>query len=457
MNSMRKMRAGFAPARSFTKIGGAAAALLLAAAPFPLTAAQAAAAPAARPAVAPPASGDGIEHFYRARAGRPLWLAPEAGSAPQMLLGLLDSVAIDGLDPNRYQTAAIAGALAAARGGDIRAVNRAEELLSQAFVAYARDLRRDPNIGILYVDRELIPGPQSPRYLLEQAAAAPSLEVHVGNMAWMNPAYAQLRRALANKLHANDVQRRTLALNLERARALPAGNHRYVVVNAAAQRLFMYDQGRLVDSMRVVVGKPKHATPMMNAYIRAAALNPYWNVPPDLAAERIAPNVVKQGPAYLTNNGYQLLSDWSHNPTVLDPGAVDWQAVADGRLEVRVRQLPGPNNALGQMKFVFPNAQGIFLHDTPERQLLSEASRLYSGGCIRLEDAPRFARWLFGRDLYKDGDAPEQLVGIPTMVPLYITYLTAAPSDGSIAFFDDVYGRDAARLAAAGDAQSASN
>ena len=457
MNSMRKMRAGFAPARSFTKIGGAAAALLLAAAPFPLTAAQAAAAPAARPAVAPSANGDGIEHFYRARAGRPLWLAPEAGTAPQMLLGLLDSAAIDGLDPNRYQTAAIAGALAAARGGDIRAVNRAEELLSQAFVAYARDLRRDPNIGILYVDRELVPGPQSPRYLLEQAAAAPSLEVHVGNMAWMNPAYAQLRRALANKLHANDVQRRTLALNLERARALPAGNHRYIVVNAAAQRLFMYDQGQLVDSMRVVVGKPKHATPMMNAYIRAAALNPYWNVPPDLAAERIAPNVVKQGPAYLTNNGYQLLSDWSHNPSVLDPGAVDWQAVADGRLEVRVRQLPGPNNALGQMKLVFPNAQGIFLHDTPERQLLSEASRLYSGGCIRLEDAPRFARWLFGRDLYKDGDAPEQLIGIPTLVPLYITYLTAAPSDGSIAFFDDVYGRDAARLAAAGDAQSASN
>ena len=70
---------------------------------------------------------------------------------------------------------------------------------------------------------------------------------------------------------------------------------RYVVVNAAAQRLFMYENGQVVDSMRVVVGKPKHATPMMNAYIRAAALNPYWNVPPDLAAERIAPNVVKQG------------------------------------------------------------------------------------------------------------------------------------------------------------------
>jgi murein L,D-transpeptidase YcbB/YkuD len=207
--------------------------------------------------------------------------------------------------------------------------------------------------------------------------------------------------------------------------------------------------------MRVVVGKPKHATPMMNAYIRAAALNPYWNVPPDLAAERIAPNVVKQGISYLTDNGYELLSDWSRNPSIVDPATVDWQAVADGRVEVRLRQLPGPHNALGKMKFVFPNAQGIFLHDTPERQLLSEASRLYSGGCIRLEDAPRFARWLFGRDLEKSGEAPEQIVGIPTLVPLYITYLTAEPNGGTIAFHEDVYGRDAERLAAAGEAQQA--
>ena len=98
------------------------------------------------------------------------------------------------------------------------------------------------------------------------------------------------------------------------------------------------------------------------------------------------------------------------------------------------------------MKFVFPNAEGIFLHDTPERQLLSEASRLYSGGCIRLEDAPRLGRWLFGRDLKKNGNAAEQMVPIPMLVPLYVTYLTAVPSGASVAYFDDVYGRDAARL-----------
>jgi murein L,D-transpeptidase YcbB/YkuD len=253
------------------------------------------------------------------------------------------------------------------------------------------------------------------------------------------------------------LQRRTLALNLERARALPAGHSRYVIVNAAAQRLSMYENGREVDTMRVVVGKPKHATPMMNAYIRAAALNPYWNVPPDLTAERIAPLVVKQGVRYLKANGYEVLSDWGDRPTMVDPATIDWQAVADGRVEVRVRQLPGPHNALGEMKFLFPNAEGIFLHDTPERQLLSEASRLYSGGCIRLEDAPRFARWLFGRDLVKSGEEPEQIVGISTLVPLYVTYLTAVPDGSSIAFFEDVYGRDAARLAGGAGTRTASN
>ncbi len=446
MNSVSKMRAGPHPARTFSKLGGVAAALVLAAAPL----ASLAAAPVAAQASSWNTNGAAIADFYRARGGRPLWLAPQSGAAAYAMLGLLNGASVDGLNPNRYQAGKVAAAMRAARNGDARAVNRAETLLSQAFIAYARDLRRAPNLGIVYVDRELVPGPPMARALLEQAAAAPSLEAFVTRMEWMNPAYGQLRRALTSRAYSSELQRRTLALNLERARALPAGNLRHVVVNAAAQRLFMYEDGQVVDSMRVVVGKPKHATPMMNAFIRAAALNPYWNVPPDLAAERIAPNVVKQGVGYLKEQGYQLLSDWSDNPSIVDPGTIDWKAVADGRIEVRIRQLPGPQNALGTMKFVFPNAQGIFLHDTPERQLLSEASRLYSGGCIRLEDAPRLGRWMFGRDLKKQGNAPEQIVPIETLVPLYITYMTAVPSGASIAYFDDVYGRDAARLAALG-------
>jgi murein L,D-transpeptidase YcbB/YkuD len=326
-------------------------------------------------------------------------------------------------------------------------VRRADMLLSQALVSYVRDLRRTGDIGIIYVDRELRPGPPSPRAILEAAARAPSLAEHVAGMGWMHPAYGQLRRALALRNYAGDSERRTLLLNLERARELPAGPQRYVLVNAAAQRLFMYENGEVVGSMRVVVGKPRNQTPMMAAFIRFAALNPYWNVPPDLAAERVAPNVVKDGLGYLRSHGYQLLSDWGDSPTVVDPSTVDWQAVADGRVEVRLRQLPGPGNSMGRMKFMFPNDQGIYLHDTPDKELLSEASRLFSGGCIRLEDAPRLGAWLFGRPLNPKGARAEQAVPLPRPVPVYITYLTAVPSGSSVAYFDDIYGRDAARSA----------
>ena len=108
-----------------------------------------------------------------------------------------------------------------------------------------------------------------------------------------------------------------MRINLERVRDLPAGKGRYIVVNAAAQRLFMYENGEAVDSMRVVVGKPVYPTPMMSAYVRFASLNPYWFVPPDLAAERIAPNVLKQGVSYLDRLGYQVVSDFVEDPKII--------------------------------------------------------------------------------------------------------------------------------------------
>jgi murein L,D-transpeptidase YcbB/YkuD len=211
--------------------------------------------------------------------------------------------------------------------------------------------------------------------------------------------------------------------------------------------------------MVVVVGKPKYPTPMMTAYIRFASLNPYWFVPPDLAAERIAPNVLKQGLRYLDNLGYQVLSDWDENPTIIDPKTIDWKAVADGKVEVRIRQLPGPHNSMGRMKFMFPNDAGVYLHDNPERELFTEASRLYSGGCVRLEDAARLGHWLFGYDLDWETAGTEQRVPIQSLVPVYITYLTAMPNeDGSqIAYYDDVYGRDAARLAATSSSNSSAS
>jgi len=268
-------------------------------------------------------------------------------------------------------------------------------------------------------------------------------------MGWMNPLYAPLRKALASSNYADLKQRGLIQLNLERARALPA-TERFVLVNAAAQELFMYENGRVVDSMKVVVGRPRHATPMMAAMIRYASLNPFWNVPSDLAAERVAPLVRRQGLGYLQARGYEVLSSWDEGAQIVDPATIDWKAVEGGTIEVRMRQLPGKHNAMGKMKFMFPNQFGVYLHDTPERELLSEASRFYSGGCVRLEDASRLSAWLFGEPLQAQSDIPELAVSLPRPVPVVITYLTAVPRGSEVVYFEDIYGRDAQRLAQIG-------
>jgi len=329
------------------------------------------------------------------------------------------------------------------------AIRRADMMLSQAFVDYVRDLKRDPNVGIIYVDPELRPTPPSASTILMEAASAPSLGDYIGQMQFMNPIYASLRQALASRIYSNSHEYRQLVLNLERARALPSSRGKYVIVNPPAARLYMYDNGRVVDSMRVVAGRPGQIseTPMMNAYIRFVALNPYWNSPPDITSRKLAPTILKEGRAYFTKRGYDLVDHFGPDAHVLNPMSVDWRAVAAGRVQVNLRQRPGPANSMGKMKFMFPNAQGIWLHDTPEREKIDDAARLQSNGCVRLEAASRLSRWLFnGRPPSPKGARPEQKVNLPQPVPLYITYLTAVPSGTSIVYFNDFYGKDEGQM-----------
>jgi len=398
---------------------------------------------AARPVVSEQAAA--IAAFYRSRGGAPLWFSPRSGAAPQQLIQLLTTASAENLDPRRYDTRTLARLVGAAQRGDPNAIREAEARLSQAFVTYVRDQKHDPRVGVIYVDQELKPTPPSAATILGQAAAAPSLADYVQKMGWMNPIYANLRLALASGLYLNPTQRHLLALNLERARVLPSTSGRYVIVNAPAARLYMYENGQVVDSMRVVAGRPDPIaqTPMMVAYMRYIALNPYWNSPADITAKKLAPTILKEGRAYFKNRGYELLSDWSDHARVIDPMSIDWRAVQAGRVQARLRQKPGPANSMGKMKFMFPNAQGIWLHDTPEKEKIEDAARLQSNGCVRLEDAPRFARWLFyGRPPSPKGAHPEQKVNLPAPVPIYLTYLTAVPSGTSIVYFDDFYGKD---------------
>lgn len=242
---------------------------------------------------------------------------------------------------------------------------------------------------------------------------------------------------------------RLILINLERAKALPVDpGRRYVLVDVAAARLWLYEDGEPVETMRVIVGKEEEQTPMMAGLIRYAMVNPYWNIPPDLVRDRIAPVVLKEGLSYLERRRFEVLSDWSRNAVPVPPERVDWRAVAAGTKELRVRQLPGEGNMMGEIKFMFPNRFGVYLHDTPDRELFDQPGRRFSSGCVRVEDARRLARWLFGRMPRAEDPDRETRVDLDEPVPVYITYMTAAPSRDGIAFRDDPYGRDAPLLAA---------
>lgn len=201
---------------------------------------------------------------------------------------------------------------------------------------------------------------------------------------------------------------------------------RYVLVDAASARLFMVEDGRVRDSMRVIVGKPASATPPLRTWIHYATLNPYWNVPVDLARTLIAPRVLKDGVGYLTERRYEVVSAPGGKGEVIDPASVDWPKVAAGEAKVYVRQLPGPGNSMGQIKFPLAHGDGIYLHDTPNKDLFAKAERKLSNGCIRLEDAPRFARWLIGGQPAPKLTDPEQFLLLPSAVPITIAYLDSS-------------------------------
>ena len=383
--------------------------------------------------------------FYAARHGAPLWLRSGADSAAaRELVGVLERAPLDGLESGPVLAAQAQALMARAQIGDPAALASADRLLSTAWVLYVEALQTPP-AGMIYADRWVTPHRDSPLQILAKAASARSLASHVRTVSSVNPLYARLRDAAWTQMQASGgaIDPRVIT-SLDRVRDMPFQN-RYIMVDAAAARLYMVEDGRIVDSMKVIVGKPdpKTQTPMLASTIYYATLNPYWHVDGELVRSLIAKNVLEKGLGYLKTQGYQVMPANTDDDTLLDPAKVDWRAVADGRLQVRVRQLPGPANSMGHLKFGFPNASDIYLHDTPVKELFAQDDRDLSHGCIRLEDAERLGRWLMGREPRTASNQPEQNVLLPTPVPIYVTYLTAQVNGGQLSFVDDIYGHDA--------------
>jgi murein L,D-transpeptidase YcbB/YkuD len=390
--------------------------------------------------------------FYAARLNRPLWvdhgrLRPEA----LHLIAHIQAADNDGLRAADYDPAGLAGAVRAAASGRTEDLVRAELMLSEALGGWGADLRRTrPAAALLYSDPQFRPPAANRRAVLEAVAAAPSLEEGVEAAARTNPIYGGLRAALAAERARGGPNVALLTANLDRARGLPADlGRRYILVDVTAQRLWIYENGRPIDGMKVVVGKPAESTPQMAALVRYVVFRPYWNMPPELAQASLAPRVLKQGLGYFRAQHLEALSDWTDRAHPIDPTTIDWRAVAGGQ-DLRVRQQPGPDNMMGKVKFMFPNDRGVYLHDSPLRSLFVGDGRFASAGCVRLEDAQRLARWLVGDDAVAKGEAPgppEMRVDLSEPVPVYIVYFTAFPTTKGLSLRKDVYQRDPALIA----------
>jgi len=249
------------------------------------------------------------------------------------------------------------------------------------------------------------------------------------------------------------VRARQIEWALERWRWAPADFDRPpIVVNIPefVLRAWSDERGKTAMKMRVVVGQTiSHQTPVFEAAMRYLVFRPYWNVPPTIQSKELVPHAAKDA-NYLERNGYELVSA---DGQPLPSAKVDAATLARLRsFDLSVRQKPGPNNALGLVKFMFPNQNNVYLHSTPSQELFSRSRRDFSHGCVRVEDPTALAAWVL-RDQPQwtpekiktamNGKEPSQ-VNLKNAIPVMIIYTTATvDDDGTVRFFEDIYGHDA--------------
>lgn len=259
------------------------------------------------------------------------------------------------------------------------------------------------------------------------------------------------RLTLAELNTAVEERIRQLMVNMERWRWLPHDpGERFIMVNIAGFNMVVVERGVPIMRQRVIVGRDYRQTPVFNCNMTYLVLNPSWEVPNSIAVRDILPEV-RRDPDYLRRLGFRVLQGWGAEERELDLDTIDCDAVPADRFPYRFRQEPGPLNALGRVKFMFPNRYAVYLHDTPARDLFRRSDRAFSSGCIRVEHPLDLA------DLLLEGSArwtpqalrealateEERTVTLPRSMPVHLVYMTAwVDSRGVLQFRSDVYDRD---------------
>ena len=254
-----------------------------------------------------------------------------------------------------------------------------------------------------------------------------------------------LDQATVNALNGRSEERMVakLVYNMERLRWLPKSlGNRYVFVNQAAYQLEVVENGREVWRTKVIIGKSNTQTVSFHDRMETVVFNPSWGVPPSIIKNEMLP-ILRRDPSYLDRLGYRVVT---RNGQIVRSSSVNWSAYSKG-VPYSIQQPPSDDNALGEVKFLFPNSHSIYFHDTPARSLFERSARAFSHGCVRVENPRFFAETLLKLDAAEVAkridSGVSQSAKVRDDIKVHLTYFTSWPDQtGRIVYYDDVYGRD---------------
>lgn len=284
---------------------------------------------------------------------------------------------------------------------------------------------------------------QTPDYTPELVEVVKSFQAEVGLKADGVIGNATVRKMVG---HTSKDKIEKVEVAMEQARWLPDDlGQRYVFINQPAFMVYYHDRGAEQFSMRVVVGGKANQTYFFQDEIETVEFNPYWGVPQSIIINEMLPHL-RQDPSYLDRMGYEV----SIGGKAVPSSSVNWFGSTD---KISVRQPPSGDNALGDLKILFPNSHAIYMHDTPSKSFFQRDMRALSHGCVRLAEPRKMAAAVLGTtiDDVNGRIAAGQNVAtkVPVKIPVYVSYFTAWPNkDGKVEYFDDVYGRDDATVRA---------
>jgi murein L,D-transpeptidase YcbB/YkuD len=281
---------------------------------------------------------------------------------------------------------------------------------------------------------------------LQEAINSDSIAQLADRIAPLHVEYSRLRTALQK---ASGPDRRQIELNMDRWRKLPDDfGETHIRINVPAFELEVHDRKEIPLKMKVVVGTNENKTPLFNSEMKYIVFSPYWNIPQSILTKETLPRIMKD-PEYATRQQLEVVRVSGKHVEVIDPKRIDWDTI--GESDIQLRQRPGSGNALGFVKFIFPNRYNVYLHDTPSDNLFDRLTRNFSHGCIRVEKPQELAEYVLRdqtewtpekiREAMHSGQ--EKHVPLKRPIPVHILYFTAwVDESGMLHLEKDVYGYD---------------